>query len=668
MNRRLRHNAAARFAARASRGFSLRSRVLDKLGRRQKQAIAVMTDSVALPVALWAAFALRLGQINPEVAHFWPAFVVAALVCIPVFGRLGLYRQVVRFVGPDAFFTVVKGVTVTALVIAAVAYLIPLRGFPRSVPIIFWMLALAYVAGTRFAVRGLFTWRLHSEGIRVPVIVWGAGSNGAELVRASRTQALLEVVAFIDDQPAVQGNYIDGVFVYPPEQLAYVLEKERVREVLVTVSSVATSRRARILRTLEPHAVHVRLIPDMTELLSGRDSLLNAREVEVQDLLGRDAVEPLTHLLRGSVENQSVMVTGAGGSIGSELCRQIVAQRPSTLVILDQSEFGLYDAHKQMMEITRRLELSVTIVAVLGSVTNRALMERTMISYSVNTVYHAAAYKHVSLVERNVIPGIMNNTFGTLYAAEAAINAKVDNFILISTDKAVRTTSVMGATKRLAEMVLQALQETTQRTTFSMVRFGNVLGSSGSVVPLFLEQIEQGGPVTVTHAEVTRYFMTIPEAAQLVLQASSMAKGGDVFLLDMGTPIRILDLAKRMIRLKGFRPKTEDAPDGDIAIEITGLQPGEKLYEELLMGEAAAGTDHRKIMRAEEVFVPWAELRGALNTLEQACEAYDYEAIRLFVDKLVDGADLSEQLVDLTSSVVAEREGADVVPFRPGER
>jgi len=659
--RLLRHRAAHRLRTRTATSVSLQRGVLDRLGRRQKQAIAVLTDGVALPVALWTALALRLGQTNPEFIHFWPAFVVAALVCIPVFGRLGLYRQVVRYVGPDVFFTVVKGVTITAVVIAAVAYIIPLRGFPRSVPVIFWMLALAYVAGTRFAVRGLFTWRLHSDGTREPIVVWGAGSNGAELVRASRTQGLVEVVAFIDDEPAVQGNYIDGVFVYPPEQLAQVLELNNVREVLVTVSSVATSRRARILRTLEPHAVHVKLIPDMTDLLSGRDTLLNAREVEIQDLLGRDTVEPLTHLLRGSVENQSVMVTGAGGSIGAELCRQIVAQRPSQLIMLDQSEFGLYEAHKQIKEITRRMELPVTIITVLGSVTNRNLLERTMLSYRVNTVYHAAAYKHVSLVERNVIPGIMNNTFGTLYAAEAAINAKVDNFILISTDKAVRTTSVMGATKRLAEMVLQALQDTTQSTRFSMVRFGNVLGSSGSVVPLFLEQIEQGGPVTVTHAEVTRYFMTIPEAAQLVLQASSMARGGDVFLLDMGTPIRIIDLAKRMIRLKGFRPKTEEDTEGDIAIEITGLQPGEKLYEELLMGEAATGTDHRKIMRAEEEYVPWAELRGALNTLEQACEAYDFDAIRHFVDKLVDGADLSEQLVDLTSG-----KASGVVPFRPG--
>lgn len=660
MSNQLRPNAAARLAARTRKRYPIPG-LLERVSRRQKQAVAVATDAVALPLALLLALWIREGQLSPNIESFWPAFVVAALICIPVFGRLGLYRQVVRYVGPDAFFTVVKGVTVTALVIAAVAYIVPLRGFPRSVPIIFWMIALAYVAGTRFAVRGIFTWMMHAGGLREPVLVWGAGSNGAELVRASRTQGELEVVAFIDDKPAVQGNYIDGVFVYPPEQLAQVLKKENVREVLVTVSSAATSRRSRILRTLEPHAVHVRLIPDMTDLLSGRDSLLNAREVGIQDLLGRDAVAPLDHLLKGSVVGQSVMVTGAGGSIGSELCRQIVTQSPRLLIMLDQSEYGLYETHKQILELTRREELPVTIVTVLGSVTNRMLMERTLARHSVDTLYHAAAYKHVSLVERNAIQGIKNNTFGTLYAAEAAIATGVSNFILISTDKAVRTTSVMGASKRLAEMVLQALQETTNSTTFSMVRFGNVLGSSGSVVPLFLEQIRQGGPVTVTHPEVTRYFMTIPEAAQLVLQAASMARGGDVFLLDMGTPIKILDLAKRMIRLKGFRPKTSDTPDGDIAIEITGLKPGEKLYEELLMGEAAAGTDHRKIMRAEENYVPWAELRGALNTLEQACDAYDFEAIKVFIENLVEGADLSAELVDLTTT-------AEVVPFRPSER
>jgi len=352
------------------------------------------------------------------------------------------------------------------------------------------------------------------------------------------------------------------------------------------------------------------------------------------------------------------MVTGAGGSIGSELSRQIIRQQPTLLVLLDQSEFGLYQIQRELNAICKTESLATTVVAVLGSVTNSALMLRTLRNDKVQTVYHAAAYKHVDLVEHNVIQGLKNNTFGTLHAAEAAMDAGVTDFILISTDKAVRTSSVMGASKRLAEMTLQALQDISETTRFSMVRFGNVLGSSGSVVPLFLEQIERGGPVTVTHPDVTRYFMTIPEAAQLVLQAASMAKGGDVFLLDMGQPVKIMDMARRMVRLKGHTIRDAEHPQGDIEIEITGLKPGEKLHEELLLGEAVSGTEHRKIMRAEEEYVPWAELRGALNTLEQACDAYDYEAVKTFIEGLVEGADLASQLGGL-------RHEAQIVTLNP---
>ncbi|MEM7220833.1 MAG: nucleoside-diphosphate sugar epimerase/dehydratase [Pseudomonadota bacterium] len=636
--------------------------LVDRLSRRQKQAVAVATDTVALPFALWCAFALRLGEMNPEITRFWPAFVVAALLCIPVFGRLGLYRQVVRFIGNDAFFTVVQGVTIIAVVVAAVAYLIPLTGFPRSVPIIFWMLLLAYVAGTRFAVRSLFAWGAVRSQDQQRVLIFGAGERGVMLVRAARQTGRFEIAAFVDESPALQGRFIDGVFVYPPERLGDLLRERSIAQVLVPISTAddaaASQRRSDILLALEPYGVRVRWVPEMEELLSGTDPFVALRDVELKDLLGRDAVEPLPHLLAGSVSRQTVLVTGAGGSIGAELCRQIVNSEPQLLVMLDQSEYGLYAAHKEVLEIIRSRELPVAVVTVLGSVANRRLIERTCRAHGVQTLFHAAAYKHVGLVERNVIEGVRNNTFGTLYAAQAAIAAHVDNFILISTDKAVRTTSVMGATKRLAEMVLQALQETTKDTRFSMVRFGNVLGSSGSVVPLFQQQIEQGGPVTVTHRDVTRYFMTIPEAAQLVLQAASMARGGDVFLLDMGKPVRILDLAERMIRLKGYTVRSEANPDGDIAIEFTGLQPGEKLYEELLMGEAASGTDHRKIMRAEENYLPWSELSGALRALEDACEEHDLEAIKRFMDALVEGADIAEQLMDISHP-------ADVRPLRP---
>ena len=624
---------------------------VEDLSRRKKQLIALASDMVMLPVALWSALALRLGEITPEVADFWPAFVVSALVCIPVFISLGLYRQVVRYMGNHAMLAVVKGATLTAIAVATVAYMVPLKGFPRSVPIIFWLLTLFYVGGTRFAVRSYFTWLVQKLRAKKPVIIYGAGSNGVELAGRLNQQGDYVPVAFLDDEKRLQRRTVDGVYVYPPAALGDLLRDTNAREVMVAVPSTQVESRKRIIDYLEPFAVHVRLIPDLADLMSGDLNLANTRDVAVDDLLGRDIVEPLPQLLHACVRDQAVLVTGAAGSIGAELCRQILRLSPRLLILLDQYEYGLFEIHRELKNAAADENLDVPTVAVLGSVTDSALIRRTLDSYAIDTVYHAAAYKHVSLVERNVIQGIKNNTFGTLYVAEAAVEAGVKNFILISTDKAVRTTNVMGASKRLAEMILQAMQDQAPDTRFSMVRFGNVLGSSGSVVPLFLEQIERGGPVTVTHPDVTRFFMTIPEAVQLVLQAGAMARGGDVFLLDMGEPVKILDLAKRMIRLKGFTIGTEDNPDGEIEIRITGLKSGEKLHEELLIADAASGTEHRKIMRAEERYVPWSELRGALNTLEQACEGFDYGAIKMFIERLVEGADLADQLIGLVDKV-----------------
>jgi FlaA1/EpsC-like NDP-sugar epimerase len=634
------------------------SDVLEQLPRRRKQAIAVLVDSIALPLALWSAIALRLGEINPDVAHFWPAFVVASLVCIPVFGALGLYRHVVRHMGNHAILAVLKGATITAIVVTAVAYMVPLQGFPRSVPVIFWLLTLVYVSGTRFVVRGYFQQLQKKLSAAAPVVIYGAGSNGVELARVLQQQGDYRPVAFLDDDKHLQRRIIDGLYVYSPKYLGELLKDTGARQVFVAVNSNAVVDRRRIIEFLEPFEVRVRLIPDLVDLISGRESIANIRDVELEDLLGRVEVNPLPHLLQGSVRGRSVMVTGAGGSIGSELCRQIVRQRPRLLVAVDVSEYGLFEIERELKGICADEMLQAPVVAVLGSVTNRTLITRTLATYQVETLFHAAAYKHVELVEHNVISGIRNNTFGTLYTAQAAMAAGVKNFILISTDKAVRTTSIMGASKRLAEMVLQALQEESSATRFSMVRFGNVLGSSGSVVPLFLEQIDKGGPVTVTHADVTRYFMTISEAAALVLQAASMSRGGDLFLLDMGEPVRILDLARRMIHLKGHTVRDDKHPDGGIAIEIIGLKRGEKLHEELLLGEAVAGTEHRKILRAEERFVAWPELRRALNTLEAACDEFDYDAIKAFIEGLVEGADLAEQLGGLYRR-------ADIIALKP---
>ncbi|MEM7098157.1 MAG: nucleoside-diphosphate sugar epimerase/dehydratase [Pseudomonadota bacterium] len=620
--------------------------LIDELSRRKKQAIAVTADMIMLPIALWSAFALRLGEYAPDVAPYWPAFVICVCVAIPVFGRLGLYRQVIRYMGNHAMLAILAGCTIAAVCIVIVPFMMRFDGFPRSVPAIFWMLALLYVGGTRFIVRAYIQRQQRSRNRR-PVVIYGAGNKGVELARLLVQQNEYVPVAFIDQNKKLHRSSIDGVYVFPPKDLGQIISDSGVSEVFVAISRDPRGRRE-IIDHLADFSVRVRLIPDISELVTGQLTLANVRDVGIEDLLGRNEVEAIPDLLEKSVKGKTVLVTGAGGSIGSELCRQILRLRPNVVVLLDQSEYGLYQIERELSAIAEAESIVTPIVAVLGSVTDPALLSRTFERYQVETVYHAAAYKHVSLVENNVIQGIKNNTFGTLYCAQAAMDCGVNQFVLISTDKAVRTTSVMGASKRLAEMILQALQTESSDTQFSMVRFGNVLGSSGSVVPLFTEQINNGGPVTVTHPEVTRYFMSIPEAAQLVLQAGSMAQGGDVFLLDMGEPVKILDLAHRMIRLKGFSVKDELNPDGEIEVEYTGLKPGEKLYEELLVGEDVIGTEHRKIMRAEERFLPWSELRGALNTIEQACDTFDYEAIMTFIEGLVEGGDIEVQLGGLS--------------------
>ena len=619
--------------------------ILSSLSRHQKQMLAISADSIALPVALWTALGLRLGDWSLEIGQLWPAF-AAALFSIPALAGLGLYRQVVRYMGGRGMWTVVKGVTIGALMIAVVAYMVPLAGFPRSVPIMFWLLCVIYIVGSRMMLRGWFQWRGAGMRPREPVIVYGAGKRGVELARSLLRQGDYQPVAFVDDDNALQHRVIDSLQVHSPRSLPRLLGETSARQVLVAVagnSSAATRRR--ILRYLEPFGVRVRLIPDIGDLMLDKGAgLPEVGDAEIRELLGRSEVDPLPHLLKQSVQGRNVMVTGAGGSIGSELCRQIVRQGPERLVLLEQSEFGLFEIQRELEQLCVEANLDVPIVSMLGSVTNRPFMLRSIAAERVETLYHAAAYKHVGIVENNVIQGLKNNAFGTLYTAEGALAAGVKDFILISTDKAVRTTSAMGASKRLAEMVLQALQETSANTCFSIVRFGNVLGSSGSVVPVFLEQIENGGPVTVTHPDVTRYFMTIQEAAQLVLQAASMGRGGDVFLLDMGQPVKIMDLAARIALIKGHRLETEIDPDGDIKVEFIGLRPGEKLHEELLVGEDVTGTEHRRIMRAEERFVPWPELRVALKNLEHACDSYDFEAIKAFTEGLVEGSDLESQL------------------------
>ncbi|HYL72525.1 MAG TPA: nucleoside-diphosphate sugar epimerase/dehydratase, partial [Candidatus Dormibacteraeota bacterium] len=509
-------------------------------------------DALAIPTALWAALALKFDRLDPALDRTFAYFVVAAASALFFFAMLGLYRAVVRFMGPKAVLTVFAGVSLSVLVLMAFDRLVASHQVPLSAFGIYWALALPYVGGSRFVARYLF---LRSAGNGRPVTrvaIYGAGNAGARVCSILLGGPDFEPVAFIDDKRSLQGSSINGVRVYGPEELPDLVRQRRIDRILLAIPSASRRRRREILTALEPLAVHVQSLPNLSDLIAGKAQISELRDVDVSDLLGRDPVPPRPKLFGTCIRGKCVLVTGAGGSIGSELCRQIVRLGPTRLVLFEMSELALYNIERELEEVAAHERLTVEIVPLLGNAHHRHRVREVLAAFGVQTVYHAAAYKHVPIVEYNVVEGIHNNVISTWYTAEAALETGVETFVLISTDKAVNPANVMGATKHLAELVLQALQERTTHTRFCMVRFGNVLASSGSVVPLFQEQIRRGGPVTVTHPDVIRYFMTIPEAAQLVLQAGSMAKGGDVFVLDMGRPVRIEDLARRLIKLMGL--------------------------------------------------------------------------------------------------------------------
>ena len=605
------------------------------LSRRKKQAISVATDFVLLLLAFWSALALRFETWDPELAIYGWQIIAAPFLAIPVFIRLGLYRAVIRFMEDRVVFVITAGVTISVLLLAAGIALTHTPGLSRGVLAIYWLLAITYVGATRFIMRSYFLRAERGQDARKRIAIYGAGRAGTQLAYALRAGREYLPVAFFDDNPSVQKVEVAGLRVYAPEDLVSVLKAKEIDELLLAIPSASRGRRAEIIDRLEGLHCKVKLVPGMADVVSGKFVVDEIREVEIEDLLGRDAVAPDSALLGKCITAKVVLVSGAGGSIGSELCRQIVRLRPSRLVLLELSEFALYSIEQELAATCARGNLGVELVALLGSVADRNRDEIIMRSFGVQTVYHAAAYKHVPLVEHNPIEGLQNNAFGTWRMAEAALAAGVETFVLISTDKAVRPTNIMGASKRLAELILQGLARHGSATRFCMVRFGNVLGSSGSVVPLFRKQIAAGGPVTLTHADITRYFMTIPEAAQLVIQAGSMGQGGEVYVLDMGKPVKILDLARRMIHLSGLEVRDETHPDGDIALEIVGLRPGEKLYEELLIGDNVEGTSHPLIMRAYEHELPWQELRGLLDRLDEACRSFDYEQVMASLALLV---------------------------------
>ncbi|WP_417539302.1 polysaccharide biosynthesis protein [Marinobacter sp.] len=599
------------------------------LPRLYKRLVSLAVDTVALSFALWAAFALRLESSGWLPDH--EQLLVMALTVVLTLGsfiRLGLYRAVIRYMSDRALLTIIMGVGFSALVLIVSGYLFH-AFIPRSVPLIYAALAFIFVGGSRMSVRMLVQYSMNRGKQWVAIV--GTGETGAQLAKALQQGTEYHPVVFIGLSQASQKVSIAGLPVFPLSRLDKAIKIHGVNRLLLALDSDESVDRRKLLNQLETLKLPVQTVPSMSELVAGQARINDIRDLELEDLLGRDPVRPDNAQVAASLYGKAVMVTGAGGSIGSELCRQIIHHRPRVLVLFEQSEFSLYAIERELQAINRIDGLDVEIHPLLGSVVHRRRCEMVMRSFGIQTVYHAAAYKHVPLVEHNVIEGVQNNVFGTLHAAEAAIATGVERFVLISTDKAVRPTNVMGASKRMAELVLQGLAQRQSKTIFSMVRFGNVLGSSGSVVPLFRDQIRDGGPITVTHKDIIRYFMTIPEASQLVLQAGSMGRGGEVFVLDMGEPVKIADLARKMIHLMGLMEKTPEQPEGDIEVVFTGLRPGEKLYEELLIGDDPQGTSHHRIMMAREVSMLWEELEVVLNKLSRASQDFD---CRLIVDTL----------------------------------
>lgn len=580
---------------------------------------------MAMPSTLGLALNLRRESMEAAAGVTPWLFFACAVISVGVLTSLRMYQAVFRFISRDALYAAGLGVIISVVLLWIVNVLFIHSDVTPRAFAIFGALALIYMGTSRALVREFLHYK---RGIRERILIYGAGSIGVQLARSLRETGKYVPVAFIDGDRNLRRSTVAGIRVYPPESLASVIEQRRVTSVLLALQSASGRQRQAVLKLLEPFPVHVRTVPDISDIVAGKATVADVRDVDVSDLLGRDPVPPHESLLGACIRGKVVLVTGAGGSIGSELCRQIVRLGPRMLLLIEMSEPALYQIERELRAVMAGSGAAVEIVALLGNAHHRGRMRDIMLRFGVQTVYHAAAYKHVPIVEQNVVEGIHNNVIGSWYAAEAALECEVETFVLISTDKAVNPTNVMGATKRLAELTLQALQERSTSTRFCTVRFGNVLESSGSVVPLFREQIKCGGPVTVTHKEVIRYFMTIPEASQLVLQAGSMAKGGDVFVLDMGEPVRILDLARRMVCLMGRTVRDESDPEGDIEIVYTGLRPAEKLYEELLIGTNVTGTGHPMIMRAVEHHIPWGQLKDILGELLIALDQSDCEKAR----------------------------------------
>ena len=605
---------------------------LSQLPPRAKLALMIGGDALFLPLCVMASVAFRLGSLGNALQTSLDIQVILGLLTLPVLGVAGLYRTVVRYIDVRVVAAASGSLAIVVLMVFLLALALNVHVLPRSSLLIYWFVAFTYVITSRFIARQLLRQGLKRAGLpRLHTAIYGAGDAGAQLAQAMQFSTEYKAVCFLDDRPDLHRKTVAGLKVYAPEDLARAIERHDVAQIVLAIPSATMQRKREIIESLEKAGLPIKLLPGLVDMVNGRADVSDIREVDVADLLGRDPVPPQAALFARNISGKVVLVTGAGGSIGGELCRQIASQNPSRLLLLDHSEFALYSIDQEL----RQLHPSIDIVACLGSVLDETLLSRLLREHGVQTIYHAAAYKHVPLVESNIQQGLRNNIVGAQVLSRAALSSHVETCVLVSTDKAVRPTNVMGASKRAAELIFQAAAHRSGSTTFSMVRFGNVLGSSGSVVPLFKRQIRSGGPITITHPDIIRYFMLIPEAAQLVIQAGAMARGGEVFVLDMGEPVRIADLARSMIRLSGLTERTETQPDGDIEVRFVGLRPGEKLFEELLIGNEVVPSGHPRIMCARERYIDPILLDKMIESLKVACDSNDIDGMLRQVRNLV---------------------------------
>jgi len=626
-----------------------------QLSDRAKRYLLMLADAIVLPLALWVSVALRYGDVYKDMTAFWWHFPVVAIVGIVVFRKLDLYRAVVRYIGPSSMLPVIQGVTAAAVVVSLTSYLTGTVTFPRSAPIIFWFIAILMVGGWRILVRAYFYGFFNNYLTRESVAIYGASDSGVQLAIALLNGDEYNPVAFIDDNRNLRRSTIHGIRVYDANNLERLVEQFGIRRILLALPPMEDERRRVILNRLSSLPVHINTVPDIRHLVTGDDGSPAIEEIEIGDLLGREAVPPDEELLVDAIQGKNILVTGAAGTIGSEIARKILARRPARLVLYDNSEYGLYRLEQELAE---KNGTNTEIIVLLGSILNPGHLLNVINDFDVEVVYHAAAYKHVPLVEQNIIEGIRNNVVGTWQVARAVDESRATELVMVSSDKAVRPTNVMGASKRLAELVIQGFAEASgDGKRYCMVRFGNVLRSSGSVVPLFEQQIRNGGPVTVTHPETSRYFMTCEEASELVIQAGAMASGGEIFVLDMGEPVLIRGLAEKMIHLHGkVAGPTKDAEQSE-AVDITyvGLRPGEKLTEELVIGENITGTRHPKIMQAREAGIGWEALCQLCETLEVACQQADYETVKQQLEAYVTGYQMQGEAYDPGFSIARSR-------------